>query len=56
MTQQINQLKDEISAKDAQKQQEDANEAMYKKENDKLKAQIHSIEQQIKSSDDMIKT
>jgi len=29
---------------------------MYKKENDKLKASIHSIEQQIKSSDDMIKT
>ncbi len=56
MTQQINQLKEEIQIKDNQKQAEDANEAMYKKENEKLQAQIHSIEQQIKSSDDMIKT
>ncbi len=35
---QLNSTREEIAIKDAQKQQEDANEANYKKENIKLKA------------------
>lgn len=56
MTQQISQLKDEISQKEQQKQHEDVQEANFKKENEKLGTQIKSIESQIDSSDKMIKT
>lgn len=56
MTQQINQLKEEISIKDTQKQDEDHKLKTHQNENSKLTKQIQSIKQQIQSSDDMIKT
>lgn len=56
MSQQINQLKDEISQKDAAKQFEDGERAGHVATNDRHKKNINAINQQIKSSDDMIKT
>lgn len=56
MSQQINQLKDEISQKDAAKQFEDGERAGHVATNDRHKKNIRAIEQQLKSSDDMIKT
>ena len=56
MSQQINQLKDEINQKDAAKQEEDNTRSIHQTDNIKLKTNIAAINQQIKSSDDMIKT
>lgn len=52
----INATQEEIQAKDALKQQEDATEADLISLCKRHDAQIVAIEQQIKSSDDMIKT
>lgn len=52
----INATKEEITIKDNQKQAEDDNEANLQKENQRLEGQIKAINQQIQSSDDMIKT
>ena len=52
----INATKEEITIKDNQKQSEDDNEANLQKENQRLEGQIKAINQQIQSSDDMIKT
>lgn len=56
MTQQINQLKDEIGIKDGQKQQLDYIEGNIKKDNDRYMAQKDSLLKQIESSEAMIKT
>jgi chromosome segregation ATPase len=56
MTQQINQLKDEISIKETAKQHADVLEAGMKKENIKLLNQKESLKKQINSSEEMIKT
>lgn len=56
MTGQINQLKDEIGIKEAQKQTEDELETDIKKENEKHRNSLISIESQIASSDAMIRT
>ena len=56
MTAQISQLKDEITNKDQQKQQEDAKKSDIAKTIAKLKTEIAQYKKQIESSDEMIKT
>ncbi len=56
MTQQIHQLKEDISIKATAKPDEDNKLKTHQNENSKLTKHIQSIKQQIQSSDDMIKT
>jgi len=56
MTQNINQLKEEISSKDSQKQDEDTKKTTMANENTKLEGKKTQYTQNITSSDEMIKT
>jgi len=56
LSQQLSQLKEEISGKDKQHQQEDKKKKAYKRENVLRDKQKGDIIKQIASSDQMIKT
>lgn len=56
MTQNISQLKEEISSKDQAIIQEEDRQKSYKRKNEQLKEDKEKIERNIKSSEEMIKT